>query len=196
MPNYDWRAWDDEPWQVRYPAEAIGAETWVSIFSAEPDRDEMRTWIEAAQGLQGATPPERRRVFISHRRADTMLAKQAARAARQAGCEYWLDVEDPTLAWLTRNTALEPTTHSAAIASSIEMALLNCTHVLAIITPHTAGSMWVPYEYGRVTNASVAGGRAACWTHVHPADTTLFAEYLHLGVVARTLHEVKAWLAA
>lgn len=196
MPNYDWRAWDDGPWQFRYPAEAIGAETWVSVFSDEPDRAEMRTWIEAARALQEATQPERRRVFISHRRADTVLAKQAARAARQAGCEYWLDVEDPNLTWLTDNTALDLGTRAGAIASSIEMALLNCTHVLAVITPNTAGSLWVPYEYGRVKDSSVAGGRAGCWTHVHPADTTMFAEYLHLGLVAQTLHEVKAWLAA
>lgn len=196
MPDYDWRAWDDEPWRIRYPAEALGAETWVSVFSDSPDRSEMGTWIDAAQELKTVTRPEVRRVFISHRRVDAPMAQQAAAAARQLGIEYWLDVEDPTLTWLTQHVEIDPATRSAAIASAIEMALLNCTHVLAIITPGTSGSKWVPYEYGRVKDGAVADRGAACWTTVHPADTALFAEYLHLGVVSRSLEEVRSWLSA
>lgn len=196
MPDYDWRAWDEEPWQLRYPGSALGADTWVEIFSPDPDGGEMRRWIAAAQRLQAAKRPTTRRVFISHRRADTVMAQQAADAAHKLGVEYWLDVEDPTLQWLTRHTALDAATRSTAIASAIEMALLNCTHVLAIITPRTSGSQWVPYEYGRVKDDVLTDRAAACWTTVHPADTTRFAEYLHLGVVARSIDEVRTWLVA
>ena len=196
MPNYDWRAWDAEPWQLRYPHLAIGAAAWAEVFSPEPDRNEMRRWIAVAQTLQSTERPVVRRVFISHCRADTVMAQQAARAARQLGVEYWLDVEDPTLEWLVRHTSLDASTRSAAIASAIEMALLNCTHVLAVITPGTSGSQWVPYEYGRVEGDAWGDRSAACWTTVHPADATMFAEYLHLGVVARSLDEVRTWLAA
>lgn len=196
MPNYDWRAWDDQPWRIRYPIEAIGAETWVGVFSESPDRSEMRTWIAAAQELKLVTRPEMKRVFISHRKADIAMARQAAEMARRIGCEYWLDVEDPTLTWLTQNTVLDAATRATAIASTIEMALLNCSHVLAVITRNTQGSMWVPYEYGRVKDRAVVQAEAACWTQVHPADTTMFADYLHLGTVAQTQADVTAWLQA
>ncbi|HEV8482632.1 MAG TPA: hypothetical protein VGV87_03655, partial [Blastocatellia bacterium] len=79
---------------------------------------------------------------------------------------------------------------SAAIASVIEMGLINSTHVLAVITQNTMGSAWVPYEYGRVkTGLGVTTPQAACWIHNVPASP--IPEYLYLGEVATTKQDLQ-----
>jgi len=71
------------------------------------------------------------------------------------------------------------------------MALLNCTHVIALLTPRTPGTYWVPYEYGRVKDSSPHSLRAACWIDPH---VTYEPEYLELGVKTRSDDEIRDWL--
>jgi hypothetical protein len=78
-----------------------------------------------------------------------------------------------------------------ALAYYIETALRNCTHVIAVITPNTRGSMWVPYEYGRARDSSPDSVQAACWID---RDVTGLPEYLELGVKATSDDEIRLWL--
>ena len=74
-------------------------------------------------------------------------------ASRKAGLEYWLDVHDPVLR--LASAALPPgrPVYAITVAGIIEMALLNCTHVIAAHTPppNTSWrpSQWIPYELAR-----------------------------------------------
>ena len=121
----------------------------------------------------------------------TSIRPAASRTlACQEGFEYWLDVIDPTL---TGTSAVASSDQSAAaVAAVIEMALLNSTHVIAAITPNTKGSLWVPYEYGRVKTPDAVSLQAACWTA--PSVTGGLPEYLHLGAILKSELEIKQWL--
>ncbi len=80
-----------------------------------------------------------------------------------------------------------------AIAAVIEMALLNATHLCAVFTPATAGSQWLPYEYGRVKDRVTMSMRAACAIHTSLPGKKL-PEWVHLGAKAFDRPEVVLWL--
>ncbi len=128
-------------WQAtaEHPAE-WGGTSWDDWFGDEwvsPDasRDRLKS------------KSNRPRVFVSYKKDDYKEAKDVVEEAERADFDYWLDVEDPILNAIGN---LSGPQHSIAIASVIEVALLNCSHVVAIITDQTRGSMWVPYEYSRI----------------------------------------------
>ena len=73
------------------------------------------------------------------------------------------------------------------------MALLNSTHVLAIVTPNTKGSEWVPYEYGRVKDPLPVTLQAACWVDNFGSQ---IPDYLYLGVINHTKSDIRDWLKA
>jgi len=76
-------------------------------------------------------PPSQPRIFVSHRLADVPYAERIAwLASRKAGLEYWLDVHDPCCVSRARPSAGHPV-YAITVAATIEMALLNCTHVIA-----------------------------------------------------------------
>lgn len=135
------------------------------------------------------------RIFISHRQRDYAEALRIAKIATEEGFQFWLDILDPTLAWLTTvgPQTLSSRKYQLFIAVIIEMALLHCSHVIAVMTPHTAGSAWVPYEYGRVKDSSVHSLQAGCW--VHPGLGGLPWEYLLLGAETRRELDIRRWLA-
>ncbi len=134
--------------------------------------------------------PPRPRVFISHRRADVNLAKRIAYEACKKGFEYWLDVFDPNL---TAAGALSQPAQARAVAVIIEMAILNCTHVVAVMTKHTNGSQWVPYEYGRIKEPALFAVKVAAWIDPKkpPASTP---EYLLLGERLFQQSDLLHWL--
>jgi hypothetical protein len=82
-----------------------------------------------------------------------------------------------------------------ATAAIIEMGLLNCSHVIALITPATKGSEWVPYEYGRVKDVPPVSIQAACWRHPLKPHSML-ADYLLLGPIHDSEGAIRAWLAS
>ena len=116
-------------------------------------------------------------------------ALQVAALAWQEGFDVWLDVLDPDLASLT------PGTHdyALAVACVIEMALLNSTHLLAVLTSHTKGSEWVPYEFGRTKADALVAENTASW-RAEPAPPQDLAEYLYLCPVHDDKVEVRGWL--
>ena len=77
------------------------------------------------------------------------------------------------------------------MALAIEMALLNCTQVIAAITPQTPGSAWVPYEYGRVKDPVPESPQAACWVDPRVAN---LPESLYLGPFLKSEIDIVAWL--
>ncbi len=81
-------------------------------------------------------------IFISHRQADWQLAIQIAGVFGALDLDFWLDIE--------QLQASEPKTDAEhlQLAKSIEAGLESSTHLLALITPNTLGSMWVPFEIG------------------------------------------------
>ena len=90
------------------------------------------------------------RLFVSHRKADKDCALRIAEIAAQNGFAYWVDVLDPDLQALSKST-IAGSLIPLVTACIIEMALINCTHVIACMTPHSRGTLWIPYEYGRIT---------------------------------------------
>jgi len=82
-------------------------------------------------------------------KVDYGYAERIAWLASEHGWDYWLDVHDPGLT-VINSRLLSPQSQALAVALIIEVALLNCTHVLATITDNSPGSAWIPYEYGRV----------------------------------------------
>jgi hypothetical protein len=80
-------------------------------------------------------------------------------------------------------------------ARIIEMALLNSTHVIALITTNTAGSKWVPYEYGRAKDSSMYSLKAGCWiaSNVPRVD---IGDYLRLGVMTSDDPGITQWLTS
>ena len=77
-------------------------------------------------------------VFISHRSLDKSFASAIADVLRVAGIRYYLDAEDVRLASGTRDE----------IASSIQTALREASHVIAIVSPFSRNSWWTSYELG------------------------------------------------
>ena len=115
----------------------------------------------------------RPRVFVSHRQGDEAFAKRIAALADREGFEYWLDVVNLPPTFI-------PSTMSArAIALQIEMALLNCSHIVAVYTDITTGSTWVPYEYGRVKEPVLTSTKCCAWLYTKPYAVT--PEWLELN---------------
>lgn len=142
------------------------------------------------------TLPERNcpRLFISHRQADKDYALRIAKLANAHGFAYWIDVFDPALQILSRSKFSAQLT-SLITACIIEMALINCTHVIACLTDQWRGSMWVPYEYGRVRVLRSLSINACVWLHPNLPKTD-FPEYALLGEITLTENEIIRWLAA
>lgn len=189
MPNFDWRDHSHVEWANRFPDNALGASVWrtASLESAAGQLFSLRAAL--------AAPPSRPCVFVSHRQADVSQAERIAYLACQEGFEYWLDVLDPNLAAVTGAVSGSQASQrsSQAVAAIIEMALLNSTHVVAVITQNTKGSMWVPYEYGRVKDPkALVALQAACWVDSTAAHS--LPEYLHLGPIHRSESDIRIWL--
>ena len=136
-------------------------------------------------------------LFISHRQCDHKLAKRVACIAQEHSYEYWLDIENPELAAINGAQGLIPATvRSILIAATIEIGLLNCTHVIALLSQNAKGSQWIPYEFGRAKNWRSTRLRhlwsptAATWIQ----NTVRPPEYAYLATVLRTERGLRNWL--
>lgn len=199
MPDFNWKERPDTDWADRFPDWAIGLWVWREYVHRMDGGHKLLDTLSDLWDQPGIRRTiECPRLFISHKQCDHALARRIAWVAKQQGFDYWLDVEDPLLASLTRGGtgALGNTTVATIIACVIEMALLNCTHVAAVFSPSTEHSRWVPYEFGRVKDKRLISLKAASW--VHPSlslSTSDFPEYLHLGQIARNEVDLEDWLS-
>ena len=81
------------------------------------------------------------KVFISHQRADTVVAEQVARRLlSHHGIQSYLDVIDPYV-----NGSAE------GLADHIRTEMGKCTQLLAVVSHATLASQWVPWEVGVAT---------------------------------------------
>jgi hypothetical protein len=160
--------------------------------------DQLHLLLEELIALRRTTPPPRTPcVFVSHRQCDEDLAKKVARHVASCGIDYWIDVADETLTWITTGAGAgssEPV-KALLIACTVEMALLNTTHLVAVMTPATAASRWVPYEYGRAKDAAMYSLEICSWLHPDLKGQPL-PEYLLLADAHTDDAAVQGWLQA
>lgn len=185
---YDWKTHEEEPLSARFDIPGLLGKDWLT---AQLERLQQDRW--EAPILRPILPPgSRPRLFVSHRQNDEECARRIAWLADSEGFDIWLDVLNPSLAG--GGAALTPT----AIATIIEVGLLNSTHVAVVMTPNTVGSMWVPYEYGRAKDDVTLTEQAAFCVSDRVAAGQV-PEYAFLGKVVDggvVDHEtdLKTWL--
>ena len=184
----------DQGLDKRFVGDYAGVDLWEELF-----RNQFGTeaWAAAAHFLLASNAFESRRrpakqqetVFISHRQKDTPLARKAAKILRARGVFAWLDVEDPTLSQLSGPQHLHGAVTFLFTALIIEMALINSTHVLALFTNNTKGTMWVPYEYGRIKRDNVFARQAGSLYLSGPP----VPDYTLLGTQLWNMSELNNW---
>jgi hypothetical protein len=176
-----------DQWRERFPEWAIGYEEWrESDFALGPALPSL--------SRRDGHPKMFRcpRVFVSYRHCDRPYALRIAWLANQAGFNFWLDVLDSALTALG-SSGLTGQAAAVATARIIEMGLLNSSHVVAVMTNNTTGSMWVPYEYGRVKEAPLTSLQASAWLDRGLSYTP---EYLELGARHFTESDIRSWMIA
>lgn len=192
MPNYDYAEFIGRPASERFPEWALGSELWRQY--GDRDVESLRYLLNL---LVTYTVPANRgkgtpQLFVSHRQIDDVRARQIAKLARTVGFQTWLDAEDAVLSAIPDGKTISEKDR-IKLAGYIETALLNSTHVIAVITKDTTGSKWVPYEYGRIKDRLLNSRRAGCW--IHPAlGPNDLGEYLLLGVRTDNDSEIAQWL--
>jgi hypothetical protein len=193
MANYDWTEYRERTWDNRFPEGVRGLAAWrQQIFQEGPPN---RLIEERGRSTTRLSKPC---LFVSHRQADGAQAKRIAYLACQEGFDYWLDVLDPSLSLppsMISPGASTAQQSAAVIAAVVEMALLNSTHVMAVMTVNTKGSQWVPYEYGRVRDPVPITPQAACWIEKSLVASAM-PEYLYLGPITRSESDIESWLQA
>ena len=112
--------------------------------------------------------------------------------AVQNGFAYWVDVLDPDLQGLA-NTSIPEKLFPLLTACIIEMALINCTNVIACLTPNSRGTLWIPYEYGRITELPGLNINACVWLDPNLLSVD-FPEYMLLGEISTNEMEIESWL--
>lgn len=117
------------------------------------------------------------KVFISHQQRDSSLSAQIAYRLRTVhNIDSYLDVIDP---YVGKDINI--------LADHIRVEMGKCTQLLAVITPATAASQWVPWEVGVATEkefplATYSGGNSMppeflrSWPYLRSdADLDLYA---------------------
>lgn len=206
MDDYDWREHESEELPDRFstPLGLAGIDAWRlgALALVSGAKQNVARWAQAIEmAPRPATPRTCPRVFVSHRQTDIVPASRIAYEASRIGFDFWLDVIDLAASKTAQVTALEhklkrPLTHfelSVLVAAIIEMALVNCTHVIATMTIRTAGSQWVPYEYGRVLDRSVAGDVATAWWDTTTLPLSDVPDYMHLAPVHKNQAAIRRW---
>jgi hypothetical protein len=168
-------------------------------------REMLRDWQAAFSTFMHVVAdrhhtPKTPRAFVSHRQLDGPVAEQIAWQASQAGKDYWLDLHDANLQLANQTIPPSHPRHALIIAAIIEMALLNCTHVIATHTKNSLGSKWIPYELARAKTRKVFTGQTAGWfdpawfPQYRPHESQ--GEYIVLADILHTRAEVDRWLGA
>lgn len=95
------------------------------------------------------------KVFLSHQRHDSDLSQRIANRLRtHHSIDSYLDVIDPYVGGSVN-----------VLADHIRIEMGKCTQLLAVISPNTAQSQWVPWEIGVATEkdfplATFSGGNS------------------------------------
>ena len=208
MADYRWYDFRNDSFEFRFAALGwiAGRNDWEAGMRTFPfggNLAQAREWVNDIRRVSGRVPrPACPRLFISHRQVDEANARRIAWLAWGRHFDYWLDVIDLDPAknrqvhLLERKLGrpLSDIEKSVLTAAIIEMALLNCTHVLAAMTCNTSGSQWVPYEYGRVKEPRALSTASSCWWDTTTLSSISFPEYMHLGAILLNEAEISMWL--
>jgi hypothetical protein len=188
MANYDYKEYEG-PLEGRFPGrpDISGGAEWIQLVQ-EPTLQNLDRLRDAGFSTTKRACP---RLFVSHRQIDVKEAERIAWLACNEQFEYWIDIYDPALVSLPQCKGLSNKQIALLTAGIIEMALINCTHVMAAMTLNAPGSMWIPYEYGRITDLPTTQGRAAAWVHKQSSN---IPEYLYLGIITVDEPEIRKWL--
>jgi hypothetical protein len=205
--DYDFYRFEDRALEERFDLPwIVGQNEWRTGIASRAFANPAtgRDWLDQLRSAAQRRPtPRTPRVFVSHRQTDERWGRRNAWLSWSADTDFWLDVVDFDPAFTVQRARIQallgrpPTRLELAIltAAIVEMALLNCTACIAVMTRNAAGSAWIPYEYGRMKASAVLAPHVACW-HDH---TTLpvgdLAEYLHLGAILRDEMAVGGWHA-
>lgn len=208
MANYTWEPYDLGELGDRFPQrpDIFGTSAWAqgARLLTSAGLTEQFPWLNMISASRPLIPLPCPRVFISHRQSDIPFAKRLAYLADKERFDYWLDVIDLP-AEKTKQVkhvevilgrALTKFEVNVLQAAVIEMALINCTHVVGLMTSQTAGSQWVPYEYGRVDRRGHAKDPATAYCVTTSIKVTDLPEYLHLAPIHKIESEIRAWLRA
>lgn len=84
-----------------------------------------------------------RRVFISHKREDSLLATRIASRLQISSINTYLDVLDPQIA-----------KNGDDLGEYFRRMIGTCSHLLAVVSSTTVLSWWVPFEIGIATEKS------------------------------------------
>ena len=185
MPSFFWDEGKTRVWEGHFGPDALGSVLWDGW---QPKAPTFRRLFGSLADLRLRAEPPRPTLFISHRREDVSEALRVARLAWQEGFDVWLDVLDPFLGGLRAPNPV----YSLVVACIIEMALLNSTHLVAVITPRANGSQWVPYEFGRVKADQIVTSNASSW--LLGLNVTDVPEYLLLCPIHKTEADLRRWL--
>lgn len=77
------------------------------------------------------------KVFISHQKNDSELARSVEQRLRTHRIDCYLDVTDPELY-----------KKGEVLADTIRAKMASCSHLLAVLSSSTRNSQWVPWEVG------------------------------------------------
>lgn len=91
---------------------------------------------------------ENPRVFISHQKKDSDVARKIADYLEDAGIDTYFDQYDSSI------DRSDPESVVNAIRAGIE----NSTHMIVVFSPNTFDSMWVPWEIGYAYRSPVTLG--------------------------------------
>jgi hypothetical protein len=203
MPDFDWRDTQTLPLADRFPDNSVGILAWRDLvdnlrpLSSAPPAQLHQALERFMQQAWSQLPPNfvpECRVFVSHRRVDVAIAERIAFVATQEGFGYWLDVHDPNLSFVSGSPIPAPI-KDILTAAIIEMGLLNSSHVIAGMTPNTAGSKWIPYEFGRAKYRRLHSPYSASWLYPGMVESD-FGEYIYLAEITRAEVDIRGWLNA
>lgn len=103
-------------------------------------------------------------VFLSHKKSDAEIAREIYQLFQRTGIKCYMDELDEVLQ------------KSTDITGIIMSRIVECTHMLAIVSHKTRDSWWVPFEIGV---ASKAERRISSYK----AETVVLPEYLEIWPV-------------
>jgi len=126
--------------------------------------------------------PHRPTVFISHRSTDKPFARALADEIVLWEIDVWLDDDDEA------TKAAEAAGDDKALALAIEAGVKGSTHMLALLSPRTVGSWWVPFEVGAARARGLPLGFAIERT------TQDLPAWVALGETFKTQFVIRFWL--
>ena len=91
---------------------------------------------------------ENPRVFISHQKKDSDVARKIADSLEDAGVDIYFDQYDGKI----------DKSNPESVVRAIRYGIHNSTHMLVLFSPNTFDSMWVPWEIGYAYNSSITLG--------------------------------------